>query len=190
MAGMIEGTPTLPSDENKHISWGIKDDQGDFWFPTADSQHSLRVALWSPTGQAILTQSNPGIVESAGSNTVLLDSQVVFPATTTAGTANHLSVNLPAPTHPQGWAYIAFVNPSTVSDMTLTFENEETYDFSGTPTTLYAVVSTVTVPANTVNGVVHLVQGWLLGDGARLTVTNVSTTEATQVTCSLRVRKV
>lgn len=190
MAVISEGTATLPTDGNGHVVWGGKDSQGNFWFPTVDDQHSLRVALWSPTGQALLTVSNPGVMQPAGDNILLLDQQAVFGASAAANTEFTFDINLPSPTHPQGWAYISFVNPSTVSAMTLTFENKETYTYSGTNQTLYSVVSTVNVPQNTPNGAVYLVQGWLLGDGARLSVKNASIADAAGVTCKFRVRKV
>lgn len=190
MAIITEGTPALPTDGEGHITLGLRDDQGNFWFPRADVQHNLQVALWSPTGVAFLTEANPGVVESAGSNLLLLDQQALFGVSAPAGTVVNVDVNLPEVSHPEGWSYISFVNPSTASDMVLTFQNKETYTYSGTPQTLYATVGTFTVPKNTPNGLVHLVQGWLMGDGARLVVTNVSQIEAGGITCPFRIRKV
>jgi hypothetical protein len=185
-----EGTTALPVDAQGHYMQGGRDDNGLFWAQRVDTNLSLRVALWGTNNQPLLTASNPGVISATGLNQTLVDSQVNYAAAAGVNTTFSIDVSMPAATHPNGYSYFVVTNPSTVSTMTVVFQNKETFTASGSPVTHYAEVTRQTVPVNKPEGVVYIIQGWLLGDGARVVVFNNTIIEAGGVTVAMKARRI
>lgn len=190
MATLTEGTPNTPMDPEGRRILGFADDNGLFWVPRADSQHSLKTVIWGPNGAALGTVTNPVVVASAGANSLVLDQEFVFAPNESINTVKYLDINLPTTTNGNGWAYLAITNPSTASALTVILQNKETFSYSGSPDIKYVEVTRYTLNANTPSGKVYLVQGWLLGDNSRLVVSNDTQAEVAGFTCKFRVRKV
>jgi hypothetical protein len=185
-----EGTTSLPLDAQGTSFQGGVDDNSLIWALRVDPQLSLRVALWGTNNQPLLTPSNPGVISSTGLNQILVDAQVPFAAAAGVNTTSSIDVSMPASIQPNGYAYLAITNPSTVSTMTVVFQNKEIFSASGSPITHYAEVTRQTVPANRPEGVVYIIQGWLLGDGARVVIFNNTIIEAGGITVAMKARRI
>lgn len=186
----VEGTTNLPRDNGGRYFAGTLGPDGLFWSPRSDGNKSLQVALWGPNNAALFTTSNPGQHSSIGQNTTAFDNIVTYLANASANTSQQVDITLPATSHPSALSYLAIANPSTASALTLSFQNKEIFNGTGSPVTHYAEVSTATIAANKPEGLVFMVQGWLLGYGGRLVIKNSSTIENANVIVSIIVRRV
>lgn len=101
---------------------------------------------------------------------------------------SNIDITLPTNPQPDSIYMIAVYNPSAVSDVNADVKN--TVSFSGV--TDYGALTSYTVPktgAGLPTTHCRLVQGWFLGNGARLTLTNVTTLSAGAVTLHVKVVK-
>lgn len=128
---------------------------------------------------------NAPFVTNVGTNEIIYDGSVTYTGSNVSNTAKNVDIALPAFFQGDAIYEIVGTNPSSESDITVVVKNKET--FGGTAR--YPEVTRFNVPKSSPDGVAVLVQGWMLGEGARLTVLNPT---ATTVTFQpfLRVRKV
>jgi hypothetical protein len=85
-----------------------------------------------------------------------------------AGTAVDIDVTPPENRQREALYEIIVTDPSSESDLTVVVKNKET--FGGTAR--YPELTRFGVVKSNADGIGRVVQGWLLGEGARITITN------------------
>lgn len=127
-------------------------------------------------------------VADRGSGEQVYDGTVVF-ANSAAANTQVSTAEIPLPSTLQGDAryVVTILNPSTVTALTVRPENRET--FAGTAR--YADLPTFTVPVSSPEGVSRVVEGFLVGEAGRLTLSNDTVLGvAGGFTANIRVRRV
>lgn len=135
------------------------------------------------------------IMVNTGTGAAVDANELVYSGTVTlaSGVANTVNVDITRPASVQQNAvYKAVIyNPSVISDVTAKFRDLETFG-SGIGAK-YNPIFTGTVP-KTGSGLEDtysfLVQGWFVGEGARLSLTNVTTLSTGPLTLHVKIRKV
>lgn len=126
-------------------------------------------------------------VIAAGSNEQIYDGSASWANNAAANTAVNIDITLPATLQGSALYMVAVTNPSTVSAITATVRNKGT--FGGTAR--YPELTRFGVPASSPDGRSALIQGWMLGEGARLSLTNDTILGAADgFTAYVRIRKV
>jgi len=139
--------------------------------------------LWVP-----MKCSDAGEVftQPKGRNEQIFDGTATWAESAAAGT--EVSVDIALPSILQGDAlYLVIVtNPSTVTAVTVAVRNKETFDVAR-----YPELASFNIPVNTPEGKAVLVQGWMLGEAGRLTLSNDTALGLGEgFTAYIRVRKV
>jgi len=124
-------------------------------------------------------------IDPTGSGQQVYDGDAVFAASAAANTVADLDV--PADTITGTDQFVVIVtNPSAITALTVVVRGKETF----TAGVRYPAVQTITVPANTPEGTLTVVDGALVGEGARIVVSNNTVLGLGQgFTAEVRVRK-
>lgn len=120
-----------------------------------------------------------------GSNLIVFSGSQAWDNDDAQDTAHSIDIPLPNNLNQNAKYVLIIDNPSTESDLDLSFENAETLNGS----TVYAPVSTSSVTKETAKAI--LVEGWMLGTVSRLTLSNATLIGASGAfTAYFTVRKV
>lgn len=142
---------------------------------------------------ALISGTNPDgtsfsqLMEQRGDNTQVFDGSVAFANSAAAGTVQNANID-PLPTVLQKDArYLVVVtNPSAESAITVRLRNRETFG----ATQRFPEITNFGVPVSTPEGVARVVEGFMLGEAARIAVSNdTAVGVAGAFTVQLRVRK-
>jgi hypothetical protein len=107
-------------------------------------------------------------VSQIGSNVQIADATAAWANSAAAGTAVNLDVVLPTKLQSDALYEVTVTNPSAESDLTVVIKNKET--FGGTAR--YPELTRFGVLKNNPDGKSVVVQGWLLGEAGRLSLSN------------------
>jgi hypothetical protein len=136
-------------------------------------------SFWNTDGSAV-----DGRYQIVGSNAKIADTTAVWANSAAANTAVNVDIDLPSPLQGDAKYLITVVNPSAVTALTIKVKNKETFG-----TAQYPELTTINIPVNTSKAVI--VEGWLLGEASRLTLSNDTVLGiADGFTANIRVRKV
>ncbi|MHB1001900.1 MAG: hypothetical protein ACYC27_21885 [Armatimonadota bacterium] len=134
-----------------------------------------------------VTSGGAARVISAGSNEQIFDGQAVWANSAVQNTAVNIDITLPTVLQGSALYMITVTNPSTVTALTVSVKNKST--FGGTAK--YPELTRFGVQANAADGRSVLVQGWMLGEGGRLTLSNDTALGGSDgFTAYVRIRKV
>lgn len=126
-------------------------------------------------------------VTSTGSNEQVYDGSASWANSAAVNTTVNIDITLPAVLQGNALYMVTVTNPSTVSAITVVMRNKGT--FGGTAR--YPELTRFGVPANSPDGRSMLVQGWMLGEGARLSLSNDTILGGSDgFTAYVRIRKV
>lgn len=124
-----------------------------------------------------------GYVDSAGGN-VVYDGTASWPNSAEANTIVDLDVVLPEPLQEQSLYVVVVYNPSAVTGLAVSVKGKETFGSA-----VYPVLTSFAVEAGASKQV--LVQGWLVGEGGRLSLSNDTVLGASDgFTAYVRIRQV
>jgi hypothetical protein len=136
-------------------------------------------SFWNTDGSAV-----DGRYQIVGSNAKIADTTAIWANSAAVNTEVNADIDLPSPLQGDAKYSIAIVNPSTVTAITIKVKNKETFGAAQ-----YPELTTINIPVNTSKAVV--VEGWLLGESGRLTLSNDTVLGAADgFTANIRVRKV
>lgn len=114
-------------------------------------------------------QGNPSYgLQGKGSNEILSDTSVSWVNSAAAGTNTDIDIPLPTYIQKDALYVITVTNPSVDSDLTVIVKNKET--FNGTAS--YPEVTRFGVAKTSSDGKALLVQGFLLGEAGRISISN------------------
>ncbi len=116
----------------------------------------------------LVTPEHPLSVFQVGYNYQVYNGSVAWANNAPAGTTKTLDIALPEILQEQALYEIVVTNPSTESDLTVVVANKHTLGGSAK----YPEVARFSVLKNSTNGRAVVVQGWLLGEGGRLSISN------------------
>lgn len=143
-----------------------------------------RVRIEDVNEQPLFTDTNPGSTKLTGSNIQVHDGTAVWANSAAVNTAVNIDIALPSPLQSDAKYLISIINPSAVTALTVKVKNKETFGAAQ-----YPELTTFSVPATTDKAV--LVEGWMLGEAGRLTLSNDTVLGAADgFTANVRVRKV
>lgn len=126
-------------------------------------------------------------VQLTGSNALVTDTTGVWANSAAANTSTNIDVVLPPSLQGNAMYEITVTNPSVESDLTIVVKNKET--FSGT--SRYPELTRFGIPKNSTDGKCVLVQGWMLGEAGRISISNDTVLGAAGAFVAyVRVRKV
>jgi hypothetical protein len=126
-------------------------------------------------------------VVELGSNELVYSDTAAWANSATANTIVNKDITLPATLYEDGVYLITVNNPSAVTAVTVSVRNKET--LAGTAR--YPELTQFIVPASNVDGRSCLVQGWMRGEGARLTLSNQTALGASDgFAVSIKVRRI
>lgn len=135
---------------------------------------------------ALITNKDAG-VQLTGTNIQVYDGTATWANSAAVGTIVDIDFPLPTPLQGNALYEVVVTNPSGVTDLTVRVKNKET--FGGTAR--YPELTSFPVAANSPDGKAVLVQGWLLGEGGRLSLSNDTALGASDgFTANVRIRKV
>lgn len=127
---------------------------------------------------------------TSGQGSLLADASVTWADSAGSGTEKQVSVPLPEQQPPGGKYLVIVRNPSTETALTVDVEGREDAWSGGNRFPAHTAEQEA-VPSDTPDGKAFLVEGWLLGDGGRLTISNDSgLTASGGFTADVRVRRV
>lgn len=147
----------------------------------------MRAQIVGNTGNTAEVASNGSQLTSlTGSNVQVYDGTSVWANSAPINTVVDKDITLPSLLQGDALYEIIVTNPSTVSDITVVVKNKETFNAIAR----YPELTRFGVVKNT-DGKVILVQGWMLGEGGRLTLSNDTVLGVSDgFTAYVRVRKV
>ncbi len=119
--------------------------------------------VYDPTSQTLKTTAS-----QAGANVEVHDDSVSWGNNDPANTQKTIDIALPGTLHRDALYEIVVTDPSTESDLTVVVRNKHT--FGGIAR--YPELTRFSVLKNNADGRAVLVQGWMLGEGARLVLSN------------------
>lgn len=137
-------------------------------------------------GSALLSA---GVITTTrnGSNAQVFDGSATFANNAAAGTIVNLEVPLPASLQGDALYLISITNPSTETALTVRVRTKETLN----AVARYPELTSFGVAVNTPDGKSVLVQGWMLGEAGRLSISNDTVLGAAGAfTAFVRVRKI
>lgn len=127
---------------------------------------------------------------TAGQGTLLVDGSVSWADSAGSGTEKQVAVPLPEVQPPNAKYLVIVRNPSTETALTVDVEGKEA-GWSGSDRFPAHTAEQASIPTDTPDGKAFLVEGWLLGDAGRLTLSNDSALSSTGgFTADVRVRRV
>jgi len=134
-----------------------------------------------------ITSGGAARVAAMGSNEQIYDGSASWANSSALNTTINLDITLPNVLQGNALYMVTIINPSTVSAITAIMRNKGT--FGGTAR--YPELTRFGAPANSVDGRSVLVQGWMLGEGARLSLSNDTILGGSDgFTAYIRIRKV
>jgi hypothetical protein len=134
-----------------------------------------------------VTSGGAARVVGAGSNEQVYDGTAAWANSAAQNTAVNIDITPPTVLQGDALNLLIVTNPSTVTDLTVVVKNKGT--FGGTAR--YPELTRYAVAKNLAEGKTFLVQGWMLGEGARLTLSNDTALGGSDgFTAYVRVRKV
>ncbi len=121
----------------------------------------------------------------SGNNEQVYDGSAAWANSSSANTNKDIDITPPTTLQVNGLYAVTVINPSAVTALTVVAQNKGTFGGSAK----YSTLAQFSVAANTNRTVI--VQGWMLGEGARLTLSNdTGLGVADGFTAYVRVRKV
>lgn len=124
--------------------------------------------------------------KQVGNNEQLYDGSVSWANSAAQGTENNIDIDLPTNLQKDAKYVVTVTNPSSVTGISVIVKNKETFDVAR-----YPKLTEISVPVNTPDGLSVVVDGWLVGEGGRLTLINDTALGLTDgFTAYVRVRKI
>ena len=134
-----------------------------------------------------VTAGGAARVAAGGSNELVLDTTATWQNSAAQGTAVNLDITLPSVLQGDALYLITVTNPSTVTDLTAVVKNKATFGGSAK----YPELTRFSVAKNNADGRCVLVQGCVLGEASRLTLSNDTVLGGSDgFTAYVRIRKV
>lgn len=121
-----------------------------------------------------------------GSNEQVFDGTVTWANSEAVNSIKTVDIALPDTLQKDGLYEIIVTNPSTETTLTVSVKNKETFSVEK-----YPELKSISVPADSIDGKANIVQGWLLGEAGRLTLSNDTAVGAAGTfVAEVRVRKI